>query len=90
MLIPLMAAEQFGVNTLARAMAVILPINTIGQTWLPYFVSAIREQRQNYVAPMMAVFGIAMLGALAITVMPRQAPLLEPEGEPSTARAPGD
>ena len=38
MLIPLMAAEQFGVNTLARAMAVILPLNTIGQTWCPYFV----------------------------------------------------
>ena len=26
MLIPLMAAEQFGVNTLARAMAIILPV----------------------------------------------------------------
>jgi len=90
MLIPLMAAEQFGVNTLARAMAVILPINTIGQTWCPYFVSAIREQRQNYVAPMMVVFGIAMLGALAITMMPRQSPLLEREEEPSTAQAPGD
>ena len=38
-----MAAEQFGVNTLARAMAVILPVNTIGQTWFPYFVSMLRE-----------------------------------------------
>ncbi len=35
MLIPLMAAEQFGVNSLARAMAIILPVNTIGQTWFP-------------------------------------------------------
>ena len=35
MLIPLMAAEQFGVNTLARAMAILLPVNTIGQTWFP-------------------------------------------------------
>ena len=90
MLIPLMAAEQFGVNTLARAMAVILPINTIGQTWFPYFVSAIREQRQNYIAPMMAVFAIAMVGALAITMMPRHAPLLEPETEASTSRTSGD
>ncbi len=39
MLIPLMAADQFGVNTLARAMAIILPANTIGQTWFPYLVS---------------------------------------------------
>src|SRR3982751_259429 len=90
MLIPLMAAEQFGLNTLSRAMAIILPINTIGQTWGPYFVSAIREQRQNYIAPMMAVFAIAMVGALAITMMPRHAPLLEPETEASTSRTSGD
>lgn len=72
MLIPLMAAEQFGVNTLARAMAVILPVNTIGQTWLPYFVSALREHYGNYVGPMAVVFGVAMVGALAIAVMPNE------------------
>ncbi len=90
MLIPLMAAEQFGVNTLARAMAIILPINTIGQTWCPYFVSTIREQQQNYIAPLMVVFAIAMIGALAITMMPRHTPLLESEPETKTAGVPGD
>jgi MFS family permease len=73
-LIPLMAAEQFGVNTLARAMAVILPVNTIGQTWCPYLVSGLREHFGNYLAPMAVVFGIAMIGALAIALIPRQAP----------------
>jgi MFS family permease len=72
MLIPLMAAEQFGVNTLARAMAVILPANTIGQTWLPFFVSALRERFGNYVAPMAVVFAMAMAGALAIALIPRE------------------
>ena len=71
MLIPLMAAEQFGVNTLSRAMAIILPVNTIGQTWLPYLVSALREHYGNYMAPMAVVFGIAMVGALAIATMPK-------------------
>jgi MFS family permease len=71
MLIPLMAAEQFGVNTLARAMAVILPANTIGQTWLPYFVSALRERSGSYQLPMMVIFGIAMLGAIAIALLPK-------------------
>jgi MFS family permease len=70
MLIPLMAAEQFGVNTLARSMAVILPANTLGQTWLPYLVSALREHFGSYKTPMMVVFGIAMLGALAIALLP--------------------
>lgn len=77
MLIPLMAAEQFGVNTLARAMAMILPVNTIGQTWCPYAVSALREHYGNYVAPMAFVFGVAMLGALAIAAIPRQAAVID-------------
>lgn len=74
MLIPLMAAEQFGVNSLPRAMAIILPVNTIGQTWCPYLVSALREHFGNYLAPMAVVFAIAMLGALAISALPRIAP----------------
>lgn len=78
MLIPLMAAEQFGVNTLARAMAIILPVNTIGQTWCPYLVSALRERYGNYLAPMALVFGVAMVGALAIATMPRNATLFQP------------
>lgn len=75
MLIPLMAAEQFGVNSLPRAMAIILPVNTIGQTWCPYLVSGLREHFGNYLAPMAIVFGIAMVGALAIAVLPRQQPI---------------
>jgi len=70
MLIPLMAAEQFGVNTLARAMAIILPANTIGQTWLPYLVSALREHYGSYLIPLAVVFAIAMLGAFAIALIP--------------------
>ena len=77
MLIPLMAAEQFGINSLARAMAIILPVNTIGQTWCPYLVSALREHFGNYLAPMSVVFAIAMLGALAIAVLPRDSPLVQ-------------
>lgn len=77
MLIPLMAAEQFGINSLARAMAIILPVNTIGQTWCPYLVSALREHFGNYLAPMSVVFAIAMLGALAIAAMPRHTLLLD-------------
>jgi MFS family permease len=77
MLIPLMAAEQFGINSLARAMAIILPVNTIGQTWCPYLVAALREHFGNYLAPMSVVFAMAMLGALAIAAMPRQTPAEE-------------
>jgi MFS family permease len=82
MLIPLMAAEQFGVNSLPRAMAVILPVNTIGQTWLPFLVSYLRERYGNYNLPMSVVFGIAMVGAVAIMLLPRHSPLAAPAVEP--------
>ena len=70
MLIPLMAARQFGVNTLATAMAIILPVNTIGQTWFPQLVSVLREHSPDYHIPLYTVFTLAMIGALAIFLLP--------------------
>lgn len=84
MLIPLMAAEQFGLNSLSRAMAIILPVNTIGQTWFPYFVSLLRKGFGNYEHAMLAVFAISVVGAAAIAMLPRHGgedetlPLQEP------------
>jgi MFS family permease len=71
MLIPLMAAEQFGINTLSRAMAVILPVNTIGQTWLPYFVSILRDRTGSYSVAMSVILAVAVAGAAAIALLPR-------------------
>jgi MFS family permease len=79
MLIPLMAAEQFGVNSLARAMAIILPANTIGQTWCPYLVSFLRRHFGGYAVPMGVIFAIAMLGASAIALLPRRVPVSAPD-----------
>lgn len=71
MLIPLMAAEQFGINSLSRAMAVILPLNTIGQTWGPQFVSFLRHRSGGYTLPLTVVFLMAVVGAVAIALLPR-------------------
>ncbi|HLW77579.1 MAG TPA: MFS transporter [Bryobacteraceae bacterium] len=70
MLIPLIAADQFGINSLSRAMAVILPVNTIGQTWLPYFVSILRDHLGSYTIAMRLVLAVALLGALSIAIVP--------------------
>jgi MFS family permease len=74
MLIPLMAAEQFGVNTLARAMAIILPTDTIGQTWFPYLVARLRLHYGDYGHALSAVFAAAFVGALAIALLPKKGP----------------
>jgi MFS family permease len=72
MLIPLMAAEQFGVNSLARCMAIILPVNTIAQTWFPYFVSLLRQSYGNYRTAMGVVFVVALLSGVSIALLPRR------------------
>ena len=74
MLIPLMAAEQFGISSLSRAMAIILPANTIAQTWFPYFTSTLKQKFGNYEIPMYLVFAVAVASAAAIAMLPRPEP----------------
>jgi MFS family permease len=79
MLIPLMAADQFGVNTLARAMAIILPTDTIGQTWFPYGVANLRQWWGSYDDALMVVFAMAAIGAVAIALLPKDGAKDEPQ-----------
>ncbi|WP_031496681.1 MFS transporter [Bryobacter aggregatus] len=70
MMIPLMAADRFGVNSLFRAMAIILPTDTIGQTWFPYGVAWLRENYGDYGVALNVVFVMAAIGAIAIALLP--------------------
>ncbi len=75
MLIPLMAADLFGLATLARAMGTILPTDTIAQFWIPNLVARFRDAvGGDYTIAMMAVFATAFLGAVAIGLLPRKVP----------------
>jgi MFS family permease len=71
MLIPLMAAEQFGVNSLARAMAIILPANTLSQTWFPYLTSVLQKYFGSFTYPMYIVFVVGILSGVCIALLPR-------------------
>ncbi len=83
MLIPLMAADQFGLATLARAMSAILPTDTIAQFWFPNLVARLRDfLGGDYVTAMLAVFGAAFLGAIAIGLLPRHGARREASGAP--------
>jgi MFS family permease len=70
MLIPLMAAQIFGVNSLARAMGVILPADSIAQTCFPFLLGVLRDGSGNYGSGLVVVIALALLGALAISVLP--------------------
>jgi MFS family permease len=70
MLIPLIAAEQLGTESISRVMAVIVPADMIGLTWLPFAVSALRERWGGYAAPLEFVFALALLGAVLMLFLP--------------------
>ncbi len=72
MLIPLMAADQFGLASLGKAMSAILPSDTIMQFWNPRIIAALAARLAGYAQALWAVFGLAALGALAIALLPRK------------------
>ena len=74
MLIPLMAADQFGLRSLGKAMSAILPSDTITQFWTPRFIAQLAERLAGYAQALWAVFGLAALGALAIALLPKDPP----------------
>ncbi|MEK6398068.1 MAG: MFS transporter [Terriglobus sp.] len=70
MLIPLMVAEEFGLSSLAAAMSVVLPINTVAQTWFPYLVAVLREHSSSYRISLYCVIIVAVFGAISIAALP--------------------
>jgi MFS family permease len=81
MLIPLMAADLFGVRSLARAMSGIIPSDTIGQYWFPNVIAQLRAAWGGYGAALWVACGIAAAGAAAVAALP--GPRTEPK--PSSA-----
>jgi MFS family permease len=72
MLIPLMAAKQFGLNSLPRAMAIILPANTISQTGFPVLTAALQQYFGSYATPLHIVFAVGILSGVSIALLPKK------------------
>lgn len=70
MLIPLMAADVFGLQTLGRAMSAIVPGDTITQFWSPNLITRLRGVWGGYGSALWVACGIAAVGAIAIALLP--------------------
>lgn len=68
--VTLLAAERFGPAMLARAMAVLVPVNTIGQTWFPYAVSLLWGVSGNYTMPLVVIFTLILGGRIMLYFVP--------------------
>ena len=69
MLIPLMASRQFGPNALARAMGVVLLMDSIGQTCFPFLLGLLYSRYGDYQLGLVIVVALAAAGATVIVFL---------------------
>ena len=72
MIIPLMAAELFGTKALGRLMGIVLTADGVAEATSPMFVGYLRDKLGKYHTGFFVLIGIALLGALAIALLPRK------------------
>src|SRR5207253_11483753 len=71
MVIPLMAAELFGVRVLGRAMGVVLTADGVAEAVAPVLVGRMHDVAGSYATGFGAVSGFALGGGVGILVLPR-------------------
>jgi MFS family permease len=80
MVIPLMAAELFGLARMGRVMGIVLTADGVAEAVVPMAVAALRDRTGSYGPGFALLVGLAALGALAVAFLPRQ---------PAAATGPG-
>jgi MFS family permease len=73
MIIPLMAAELFGVQALGRVMGIVLTADGIAEAVTPMAVAALRDSAGSYRPGFVLLIGLATIGAAAVSALPRSA-----------------
>jgi sugar phosphate permease len=71
MIIPLMAAELFGVKVMGRLMGVVLTADGVAEATVPMLVGYIRDHTTTYALGFTVLVGLALMGAIAVSLLPR-------------------
>ena len=72
MIIPLMAAELFGVRVLGRLLGVILTADGVAEATSPMLVGYLRDHSSSYRSGFFLLVLIALAGTVAIAMLPRR------------------
>jgi MFS family permease len=73
MIIPLMAADLYGVAIMGRVMGVVLTADSVAESLVPMLVAAIRDRTGSYEGGFMVLVTLALVGAVAVSLLPRAA-----------------
>lgn len=72
MIIPLMAAELFGVKILGRIMGIVITADVLGEAFAPVLVGYIRDQTGSYTNGFTTLIILAVIGTIAISFLPKK------------------
>ena len=72
LIIPLMAAELFGVKVLGRLLGVILTADGVAEATFPMLVGYLRDKTGTYRSGFLVLIAVALAGTIAITFLPRR------------------
>jgi MFS family permease len=70
MIIPLMAAELFGVKVMGRIMGIILTFDGLGEAFSPMLVGWLRDEGGSYANGFAALIILAVIGIIAVSFLP--------------------
>jgi sugar phosphate permease len=71
MIIPLMAAELYGVAILGRVMGIVLTADSVSESLVPMLVASMRDRAGSYASGFLLLVVLAALGAAAVALLPR-------------------
>ena len=72
MIIPLMAAELFGVKVLGRVMGLVITLDGVAEALAPMLAAKIRDSTGSYANGFAALIVLAIIGTVAVIMLPRK------------------
>jgi sugar phosphate permease len=72
MIIPLMAAELYGLAVMGRVMGIVLTADSVSESLVPMFVAGLRDSSGSYGPGFLVLVALAAVGAIAVSLLPGQ------------------
>ncbi|HJU41806.1 MAG TPA: MFS transporter [Vicinamibacterales bacterium] len=83
MIIPLMAADLYGLAIMGRVMGVVLTADSVAESLVPMLVAGIRDRTGSYEGGFLLLLALAAVGAVAVSLLPRPAAAARAAGRPA-------
>jgi MFS family permease len=72
MIIPLMAAELFGVKVMGRVMGLVITMDGLAEALAPMLAAYLRDQTGSYANGFAALIVLAVIGTIAVAMLPKK------------------